>query len=78
MILSTNQEGAEPRSVHEVTSPVFSPFLATTSQIGPLLGQIQVPQSLTNLVIFIQSFSIKKNVFENPLLRNLLTPQHSI
>ena len=52
--------------MHEVTSPVFSPFLATTSQIGRLLGQIHVPQSMTDIVIFVQSFSIKKTeMFES-------------
>ena len=66
MTVSTNREGAEVDRVHEVTPPVFSPFLATTSQIGRLLGQIQVPQSLTNLVIFIQSFSRKQRCLKIP------------
>ena len=51
--------------MHKVTSPVFGPFPPTTSQIGRLLGQIHVPQSMTDIIIFVQSFSIKKQMFES-------------
>ena len=55
--LATNREGTEVDRMHEVTSPVFGPFPPATSQIGRLLGQIHVLQSMTNIVIFIQPFS---------------------
>ena len=51
--------------MHEVTSPVFGPLPPATSQIGRLLGQIHVPQSMTDIIIFVQSFSIKKQMFES-------------
>ena len=56
----SHQISAEVDRMHKVTSPVFGPFHPTTSQIGRLLGQIHVPQSMTDIIIFVQSFSIKK------------------
>ena len=55
--LATNREGTEVDRMHEVTSPVLSPGLPATSHIGRLLGQIHILQSMTDIVIFIQSFS---------------------
>ena len=63
--LVTNREGTEVDRMHEVTSPVFRPFPPATSQIGRLLGQIHVLQSMTNIVIFIQPFSKQTKVFES-------------
>ena len=59
MRVEQNLEGTEVDGVHEVTSPVSRPLLAAASQIGCLLGEIHVPQGMTNIIIFIQPFSKK-------------------
>ena len=62
MKVEQNLEGTEVDGVHEVTSPVSSPLLAADSQIRYFLGQIHVPQGMTNIVILIQSFPKEKKV----------------